>query len=598
MINHTRRVSATLGILSMLACSESAIIDPPTPTVASVSIVQSDVSFTAIGEALTLEARALSANGSLISGATLEWSVGTNGIVTVDAVSGLLTARGNGTDTVRVSTDGLFDVIQVSVEQVPTAIRLTGIAPFSWAGASAALPRTVTDSRGFNISGITLVWTSSDPAVAAVNEAGRATAVSSGSAVITAVLGAIAGTASVSVNFDGPIGGPITGATEACNAGIAANLFDCDRMDLLSYLPISALGGVDGIHLNDMWGWTDTQTGFEYALVGRGDGVSFVDISDPNNPRYIGHLGQTPGSPESLWRDIKVYKDHAFIVADASGFHGLQVVDLTQLRNFSGVPKILLETAHYSGFGSAHNIAINEETGFAYVVGAHGGGENCGGGLHMIDITTPASPTFAGCFADPLTGRSGTGYSHDVQCVVYTGPDPDHQGSELCFGFNETAISIADVSDKNNPFPVSRATYPKLGYTHQGWVTDDQRYLYVNDELDELSGLVELSRTLVWDVVDIDNPILVAEYLGPSPAIDHNLYVKGDLLYTANYQFGMRVVDISDRENPVERAFFDTAPTEPDVAGWNGAWTAYPFFDSGTVAVTSQAEGLFLLRLK
>ena len=276
----------------------------------------------------------------------------------------------------------------------------------------------------------------------------------------------------------------------------------------------------------------------------------------------------------------------------------MQIFDLTQLRNFDGVPKIFVETAHYSGVSSAHNIAINEETGFAYIVGAHGGGESCGGGLHMIDISTPAAPAFAGCFADPLTGRSGTGYSHDVQCVVYTGPDPDHQGSELCFGFNETAISIADVSDKNNPFAVSRFTYPKLGYTHQGWVTDDQRYLYVNDELDELRGLVDRSRTLVWDVVDIDNPVLVAEYLGPSPAIDHNLYIVGDLLYTANYQFGMRVVDISDRENPTERGFFDTTPDLPDVPGFDGAWTVYPFFDSGTIAVTSQAEGLFLLRLK
>ena len=42
----------------------------------------------------------------------------------------------------------------------------------------------------------------------------------------------------------------------------------------------------------------------------------------------------------------------------------------------------------------------------------------------MIDLRDPANPQFAGCFTDGETGRRGTGYSHDAQCVTYTGPDP------------------------------------------------------------------------------------------------------------------------------------------------------------------------------
>ena len=43
----------------------------------------------------------------------------------------------------------------------------------------------------------------------------------------------------------------------------------------------------------------------------------------------------------------------------------------------------------YTNIASAHNVVINEESGFAYSVGSSGGGETCGGGLHMIDIRDP-----------------------------------------------------------------------------------------------------------------------------------------------------------------------------------------------------------------
>ena len=106
----------------------------------------------------------------------------------------------------------------------------------------------------------------------------------------------------------------------------------------------------------------------------------------------------------------------------------MQVFDLRTLRNIDNPPVVFEETTHYPGIFSAHNIVINEQTGFAYSVGSSSGGETCGGGLHMIDVREPANPTFAGCFSDGETGRRGTGYTHDAQCVVYHGPDNDYTG--------------------------------------------------------------------------------------------------------------------------------------------------------------------------
>jgi choice-of-anchor B domain-containing protein len=391
---------------------------------------------------------------------------------------------------------------------------------------------------------------------------------------------------------------PLTGQERKCSAEGKVGVFSCGEAELASFLPVSKIS-IDGrgVRLNDIWGWTDSQTEREYALVGRIEGTAFVDVTDPANPIFVGELLKTPGVPDGTWRDIKVYKDHAYIVADGSGAHGMQVFDLAQLRGLRGNPPKRFEpTFHYTRINSSHNIVINEESGFAYAVGASAGGETCGGGLHMIDIREPKNPTFAGCFADPQTGRRGTGYSHDAQCVMYKGPDQRYRGREICLGSNENALSIADVTDKANPRAISRASYPNPGYTHQGWLTDDHRYFYMDDEGDELAGTVERTRTMVWDLTDLEDPKLAHEFMGTSGASDHNLYVKGTLMYQSNYRAGLRIIDISDPLKPVEVGYFDTAPYLADAPGFSGTWSNYPYFKSGAIAVTSVHEGLFLVK--
>ena len=343
-----------------------------------------------------------------------------------------------------------------------------------------------------------------------------------------------------------------------------------------------------------VWGWTDPLTGREYALVGRMDGTSFVDVTDPVNPRYLGSLAKTADTRARIWRDVKVFKDHAFVVADGAGQHGMQIFDLTGLREVAE-PTDFNVTALYTGIGSSINVAINEDTGFAYLVGSSGG-EACGGGSHIVNINVPVNPAFAGCFAHAGTGRRDTGYSHDTQCVVYHGPDEDYRGREICIGSNETALSVADVTDKDNPVAIADAEYPNTVYAHQGWLSEDHRYFYSTDELDELTGRMDGTRTLIWDLEDLDDPILVKEYFGPTNATDHNLYVRGDRLYLSVNRDGLRVLDIRDPENPVEFGHFDTTPGSEDSAGAGGVWSVYPFFPSGNVLVSSREEGLFVVR--
>ena len=372
-----------------------------------------------------------------------------------------------------------------------------------------------------------------------------------------------------------------------CTNG-AAYGFGCKGVDLLSRLSMPDLGA---ILVNDVWGWTDPETGREYALAGRSDGVAFVDVTDQLNPIYIGDLPSHDGAT-SWWRDMKVYKDHMFVVVDNSGANGMQVLDLTELRRFRGDPIRFEETAHYDGVRTAHNIAINEASGIAYITGASS--MTCSHGLHMVDVRMPAQPTYAGCFRDTETGRSGIGYTHDVQCTLYHGPDSEHAGKEICFGSNETALSVADVSDKRNPVKLSHASYPNVSYAHQGWLTEDHRYFIMNDELDERAGLVDRTRMLIWDLEDLDDPVLHTEYVGETGSTDHNLYILGDKVYAANYTSGLRIIDIGDIHAPTEVAHFDTHPSNNNTS-FDGAWTAYPYFGSGIIVVNSYPHGLFIV---
>jgi choice-of-anchor B domain-containing protein len=278
-----------------------------------------------------------------------------------------------------------------------------------------------------------------------------------------------------------------------CENGFA-DIYPCDNYDLIARLSVEDLNASAN---NDIWGWTDPINGNEYALVGTRQGTVFVDITQADEPVIIGAL--LTATDDSVWRDIKVFNNHAFIVSEADN-HGMQIFDLTRLRDVTTAPEVFDADAIYAEFGNAHNIVINEDSGYAYAVGT----STFLGGPHFVNIQNPLNPVFEG-------GFDSTGYTHDAQVVIYNGPDVDYQGQEIFIGSNEDEVVVVDVTDKANPFLISRTVYPDIGYTHQGWLSGDQTYFYANDELDENQFGFE-SRTLVFDFTDLDNPVFVSPF--------------------------------------------------------------------------------------
>lgn len=403
-----------------------------------------------------------------------------------------------------------------------------------------------------------------------------------------------------------------------CEDGMAG-IFPCHKVDLASFTPLPDL---EATFLNDLWGWEDPETGMQVAIVGSFEGTAFVDVTDGENPVYLGTLeSSAPGDQGNIWGDVRVYENTAYIgseaidlstynpaTGDLDGF-GVQVVDLTQFRGRTGPEPIEL-TKQIDDVTQSHNISLNVETGRMYVVGSvYDVADRCGtvnpgfpvlngsGGALVYDVATdPNDPQLIGCMNED-------GYSHDIHCVAYSGPDADYQGREICIGSNEDTVTIYDATDASDITVIDRLTYYEEGleigdvYTHQGWWSEDQTYFFLGDELDELSGAVPERTTFIWDVSDLDDARVIGEHGDGNTSIDHNMFVLDGLLYQSNYTSGVWLYDSwkADKGWLTMRGYFDVYPAD-DATAFAGTWGNFPFFGDGKVVATSSDEGLFVLQ--
>ncbi len=370
-----------------------------------------------------------------------------------------------------------------------------------------------------------------------------------------------------------------------CLNGLAGT-FPCASVDMLAHLPLDAIGAEDiSVKGNDHWGWTDPQTGHEYVLFGLTNGTAFIDITDPENPIYLGKLASHDGA--SVYRDIKVYQNIAYIVADNIPGHGLQMFDLTQLRTVTTPPVTFSETAHYNGVDSVHTIWINEETGYLYAI-LRNAGSVCNVGIQILNLQNPISPTLAGCVDESEAPIS------TAECLIYTGPDQDYQDHELCFLASDDNVSIADVSDKSNPAIISRFTYPGIMRAHQGSMTADLTYWLMADMHDEMHH-GHNTRTYIFDITDLDNPVVLGHYQLSTSAMDHSLFIVDNQVYEANLRAGLQIFDISQLPslNFVPVGYFDVDPSSNSTT-MNGAWTVYPFWNDNIVTISDTELGLFI----
>ncbi len=372
------------------------------------------------------------------------------------------------------------------------------------------------------------------------------------------------------------------------SAGLTCEFADCNEpgpsgftsnnVTLLSHVQLSDFAD-NPAEANDVWGYV-SPSGREYAIIGLECSVGVVEVTDPINPVVVG----TVAGPCSTWRDMKVHGEYAYNVIEQTG-NGLQIIDLTLVDSGS---VSLANTSFLDGFFStSHNIAYNPDSGFLYLALSN---RNGGAGITAIDASDPINPAIAGEWIPASNDRC-----HDLHIVTYD--SGIYAGREIAFCFAEgTGFYVVDVSDKLNMFQISKRTYPNVTYCHQGWTTEDRKHLIFGDELDELQNPnVSTTTTYVFNIENLNNPQLVAAPTNGKPAIDHNLIVRGDRAYQANYSTGMRVTDITNPSTPVEIGFFDTFP-EDNRQDFVGLWGVDPSLPSGIILGSDIERGLFVLR--
>ena len=386
-----------------------------------------------------------------------------------------------------------------------------------------------------------------------------------------------------------------------CSNGRAGN-FTCNNIDLLAHMPLNEFSSNPNV-ASDIWGHVDLNTGNEYALMGLGNGIAVVDVSDAANPVEVGTItGAT-----SNWRDIKVYqyfdsslqvwRAYAYATIDSS-FDHITIIDLNNLPHSVTLAEknTAVATAHnvyISNTDPTLNIAQAGLTPTLQLVGAN----KFSGAFHSYSLENPASIT-------ALNNSSvGSGYTHDGSSLVIS----DERAANHCqrngnctvfIDFNEKEMKLWNISDPDNISQLGTAEYNDIDkefqYVHSGWASEDKQTIFLHDEFDEKNG--GLNTTLrAFSIADLNNPVHIGTWTGSTTAADHNGYVRGNRYYMSTYERGLTVLDISQAANPVEVAYFDTFPPS-DNATYNGAWGVYPFLPSGNILISDISSGLYILK--
>ena len=389
-------------------------------------------------------------------------------------------------------------------------------------------------------------------------------------------------------------------APTPCDDGFVASIYPCHNIDYFAQVRLTDIPGAP-TSASEIWGIVDKDDNREYAILGHRNGTAFFDVTNPGTPVLVANI---PGAA-SLWREVKAYqvydvalgkhRAYAYATTEAVG-GGLQIFDLTDLPNSVTLANTLTDfsrshTLYISNIDYATNTALPGATPYLVIAGSN----VAGGAYRLYDLTNPVSPTLV------TPPPAGTGYMHDSTSMLITDSRTTqcangHNPCQVLVDFNETSVDLWDVTDKAAPFRLSTTTYPTATYVHSGWPTNDNKFIVVHDELDELQRGIH-TQIYTLDVGNLLAPTLTTSYSGPTTSTDHNGYAIGNRYYVSHYKRGLVIFDVSDPRALTEIGSFDTyLSPAPNTAGTDGAWGVYPFLTSGTLLVSDIENGMFLLK--
>jgi choice-of-anchor B domain-containing protein len=305
---------------------------------------------------------------------------------------------------------------------------------------------------------------------------------------------------------------------------------------------------------NDIWGYV-APNGKEYALLGATTGLSVVDCSVPSAPVERGFFPWAT----SIWRDIRTYSHYAYVSSE--GGAGFQIIDL----NNADAP-VSLGIFGTSYFNNAHNVCIDVGTGKMYFIG-------CNTGTPVFDLlANPANPPFVGY----ALGSGNSNYFHDL-CV-----ENGYGYGSMIYNGQLRIMNMATFP----PTSISNSATPSA-FTHNAWPNAAGTLCVTTDERN--GGVVKF-----FDITNKASPIGRGQFTPNVASIPHNAFLIGNLCHCSWYTEGYRCIDVSDPNNPVEVASYDTWPGAS--GSYDGAWGVYPFQPSGNIYISDITTGLHIVR--
>ena len=339
------------------------------------------------------------------------------------------------------------------------------------------------------------------------------------------------------------------------------------QIDTLRHLNVRPGGGYSAI-----WGYT-APNGREYAILGcngqgggQQGGTSFIDITDNSNIRQVAFVPQ----PASSWREIKTYRNYAYIVTEASG-SGTQIIDLSYLPDSVHLVRSFVYTQGTKNTSKSHTITITD--GFMYLNGCANWGTQAQRGMVIFDLRNdPTNPQFLGEYSPAYIHDSYVLRDTIFASAIYSGG----------------GLYIADARNKASVQTIGKISYTGSG-THNAWVTKDRRYAITTDEI----GTINPKQLQIWDIGNLPSiPTTRSAAFTVNPNVTvHNVTVRGDYAYSVWYNgLGLQVVDVSNPLAPTLAAGY-AIPGSTDLD-----WGVYPYFPSGKIVMGDDTNGLWVFR--
>jgi hypothetical protein len=184
-----------------------------------------------VGEGRTLTATPRDASGNPLTGRSVSWTSGNNGIATVNQ-NGRVVGAAVGQVTITATVEGESGASAVTVTAIP--VDEVDVSPSSASieiGEQASFTAVPRDASGNALAGRTITWSSTAPGVASVNGSGVVTAVAAGTTTIRAQSEGVTGTASVTVTAPATlVGVEVSPSSVTLQTGSSRNFTAVGRM--------------------------------------------------------------------------------------------------------------------------------------------------------------------------------------------------------------------------------------------------------------------------------------------------------------------------------------------------------------------------------